>query len=277
MTTTTTIPSPPGQGRHRLRWAVADGWTITRRDLAHWARQPVQVVLGLLFPIMVVLMFGYLFGGGMALPGGGDYREFLMPGMFAMTMLFGIESTYTAVATDASRGITDRFRAMPMARSAVVVGRCAADLLNAALGLAVMVGCGLAVGWRWHGGLASALAGFGLLLLLRFAVLWAGIYLALLLRNPEAVVAMQILVWPVLFLSNALVSPETMPGWLGAVAEANPLSATISATRELFGNPGWGGDSWTGRHAVALALGWPVLLTAIFLPLSVRRYRQLDH
>ncbi|MGX7676579.1 ABC transporter permease [Plantactinospora sp. DSM 117369] len=274
--TTTTIPSPPRNAAHRLRWVVADSWTVTRRDLLHWTRQPVQIVLGLLFPIMVVLMFGYLFGGGMAVPGGGGYREFLMPGMYAMTMLFGIEATYAAVATDAARGITDRFRALPMAGSAVVVGRSVADLLHAALGLAVMVGCGLAVGWRWHGGLAAALAGFGLLLLLRFAVLWVGIYLALLLRNPEALVALQVLVWPVLFLSNALVAPETMPGWLGVVAELNPLSATVSATRELFENPGWGESSWLGRYAVPLALGWPILLTAIFLPLSVRLYRRLD-
>ncbi|MBF9135440.1 ABC transporter permease [Plantactinospora sp. S1510] len=261
---------------HRLRWAVVDGWTITRRDLIHWARQPVQVVVGLLFPIMVVLMFGYLFGGGMSVPGGGNYREFLMPGMFAMTVLFGIEGTYTAIATDVSRGVTDRFRSMPMAGSAVVVGRSTADMLNAVLGLVVMVACGLLVGWRWHGTVGAALAGFGLLLLLRFALLWLGIYLGLLLRNPEAVVAMQILVWPVLFLSNALVSPETMPGWLGMVAEGNPLSATVSATRELFGNPGWEGDSWLRQHALAMALGWPVLLIGIFLPLSVRRYRRLD-
>ncbi|WP_192771849.1 ABC transporter permease [Plantactinospora soyae] len=270
------IPSPSRTASQRLRWTIADGWTITRRDLVHWARQPVQVVVGLLFPIMVVLMFGYLFGGGMSVPGGGDYREFLMPGMFAMTMLFGIEGTYTAVATDVSRGVTDRFRSMPMAGSAVVVGRSTADMLNAVLGLAVMVVCGLLVGWRWHGTVGAALAGFGLLLLLRFAVLWVGIHLALVLRNPEAVVAMQILVWPVLFLSNALVSPETMPGWLGFLAEANPLSATVSATRELFGNPGWGGDSWLRQHAVAMAVGWPVLLIGIFLPLSVRRYRRLD-
>nr|WP_323374169.1 ABC transporter permease [Plantactinospora alkalitolerans] len=273
---TVAIPSPPRTALHRLRWAVVDGWTITRRDLIHWARQPVQVVVGLLFPIMVVLMFGYLFGGGMSVPGGGNYREFLMPGMFAMTVLFGIEGTYTAIATDVSRGVTDRFRSMPMAGSAVVVGRSTADMLNAVLGLVVMVACGLLVGWRWHGTVGAALAGFGLLLLLRFALLWLGIYLGLLLRNPEAVVAMQILVWPVLFLSNALVSPETMPGWLGMVAEGNPLSATVSATRELFGNPGWEGDSWLRQHALAMALGWPVLLIGIFLPLSVRRYRRLD-
>jgi ABC-2 type transport system permease protein len=272
---TTTTPGTPTTVAARLRWALADGATMTRRLLTHWARQPVQVAVGLLFPVMIVLMFGYVFGGGMAVPGGGDYREFLMPGMFAMTMLFGIEATFTAVATDATRGVTDRFRSMPMARSAVVTGRCAADMLFAAAGLAVMIVCGLAVGWRWHDGLGGAALAVGLLLLLRFAFLWAGIYLGLAVRNPEAVVAVQILVWPVAFLSSALVWTDTMPGWLAAVAEWNPLSSTVAATRELFGNPG-GGDSWIAQHALLMALAWPLALTAVFFPLAVRRYGRLD-
>ncbi|GII82139.1 transport permease protein [Sphaerisporangium siamense] len=271
---TIATPAPRG-GLTRLRWALADGWVITRRDLAHWARQPAQFFIGLLFPVMVVLIFAYMFGGGMVIPGGGDYREFLMPGMFAMTMVFGIEATFTAVSADAARGVTDRFRSLPMAPSAVVTGRGVADMLNSAAALAVMIACGLAVGWRWHEGPGAALAAVGLLLLLRLALLWAGIYLGLVLRNPEAVVALQILVWPVGFLSNTFASPATMPGWLGAIAEWNPMSATVSATRELFGNPGWGGDTWAAQHARLMALAWPLLLLVIFIPLSVRRYQRL--
>lgn len=259
-----------------LRWAAADGWTVTHRDLAHWRRQPAQVVVGLLFPVMLMLMMGYLFGGAMSVPGDGNYREFLLPGMFAMTMAFGIEATMVAVSTDVSRGVTDRFRSMPMAPSAVVVGRSLADMLHSAVGLAVMIGCGAAVGWRWHRGVALALAAVALLLLLRFALLWLGIYLGLLVRSPESVVAVQILIWPISFLSNVFVAPETMPSWLGAVSACNPLSATVAATRELFGNPGWGGDSWIAQHSVLLAVAWPVLLIAIFFPLSVRRYRRLS-
>jgi ABC transporter DrrB family efflux protein len=221
-------------------------------------------------------MFGYLFGGGMTLPSGGSYREFLVPGMFAMNMLFAIEVTFASIVTDAARGVTDRFRSMPMAPSAVVVGRATADMLSSAVGLVVLIGCGLAVGWRWREGLASALLAFGLLLLLRFAVLWMGIYLGLVVNNPEALVAVQILVWPLAFLSNALSAPATMPDWLGAVAEWNPLSATAAATRELFGNPGWGGESWMAQHALLMAVVWPALLVAIFFPLSVRTYRRLD-
>src|SRR4028118_1573434 len=124
------------------RWLFAGAWTITRRDLAHWARQPGLVAVGWLFPVMVVLMFGTLFGGAISTPGG-DYYDYLMPGMFAMTMLFGLESTMTAVTTDAARGVTDRFRSLPMHSSAVVLGRCLADLLSSALGAAAARAAGL--------------------------------------------------------------------------------------------------------------------------------------
>lgn len=259
----------------RAAWALADGWTMAGRDVRRWVREPIPVVLGLLFPVMVLLMFAYLFGGGMAVPGGGSYREVLLPGMFALTMAFGVESTFAAVTTDAARGVTDRFRSLPMAPSAVVVGRAAADMLSSALGLAVMIGCGLAVGWRWHGGAGAALLAVALLLLLRFAVLWVAIYAALLLRSPTALVAVQVLVWPIGFLSNVFAAPSTMPPWLGAVVEWNPLSSTAAATRALFGNPGWGGTSWAAQHAELLAALWPLALIAIFLPLSVRAYRRL--
>jgi ABC-type multidrug transport system permease subunit len=258
---------------------LADAWTVARRDLIHWVRQPFGIVVTLLFPVMLVLMFGYLFGGAMSLPGatsgGGDYREFLMPGMFVMTMAFGLETTMTSVATDAARGVTDRFRSLTMSPSAVVLGRSIADMLNSALGLAVMIACGLLVGWRWNGSLGEALLAVGLLLLLRFSLLWVGIYLGLVAKSPEAVAAVQILVWPVLFLSNTFVAPETMPGWLGAISEWNPLSATVGATRELFGNPGWGGESLAAQNALVLAAAWPLVILAGFFPLCVWRYRRL--
>ncbi|GAB3401109.1 ABC transporter permease [Flindersiella endophytica] len=259
-------------------WALADGWTMTRRDLAHWARQPAAVIANsVLFPIMIALMFGYLFGGAMTVPGGGNYLDFLLPGMYAMTMVFGIGATMTSISTDAARGVTDRFRSMPMARSAVVVGRACADLLNSVLALAVLLGCGLLMGWRAHNGLTEALVAIGLLLWLRFAFVWLGIYLGLrFYRNPESVTAVRTLEFPIGFLANIFVSPATMPGWLGAIAEWNPLSATVSAARELFGNPGWGGETWVAQHAVVLALLWPLLIVAVCLPLSVRRYRRLS-
>lgn len=260
-----------------MRYAVADGWTITRRDILHWTRDPGPVIVGLLFPVLMVVMFGYLFGGAMAVPGGGDgYREFIMPGMFAMTMAFGLEATMIAVSTDAQKGVTDRFRSMPIAPSAVVTGRAGADMLNSVLGLAVIMGAGLLIGWRAHTGPLQVLAAVGLLLLLRFALLWLGIYLGLVIKGPESVVMVQILVWPVTFLSNTFVAPGTMPGWLGTIAEWNPLSSTVAATRDLFGNPSWGADSWVADHALLMAIAWPVVLIALFAPLSVRRFQRLS-
>jgi ABC-2 type transport system permease protein len=257
-----------------LRWAVSDIAALTRRDLLHWMNQPAPVVLGWLFPVMVVLMFGTLFGGAIETPGG-SYYEYLMPGMFAMTMLFGLETTMTAVATDAAKGVTDRFRSMDMTSGAVVVARCVADLLNTLVALAIMVGVGLAAGWRWHAGIGSAVAAIAVLLLLRVAMLWFGIYLGLIVKGPESVAAVQILVWPVLFLSNAFVDPGSMPGWLAAIADWNPLSSTTNAVRDLFGNPGWNRDGWTVEHAGWLAVFWPAAITAVFLPLSIRKYRDL--
>ena len=275
----TVTPVIPRTIRSRLGWAVADAWVITGRDLAHWARQPGAVIANtLLFPVVIVLMFGYLLGGAMTVPGGGDYRDFLMPGMFAMTMVFGIGATLAVVSTDAARGVTDRFRSMPMATSAVVVGRAAADMLNSAAALAVLAGCGLLVGWHPHRGMARALGAFGLLLLLRFAFVWIGIYLGLTFYpNPEAVTAVRTIEFPVGFLGNPFVAISTMPAWLGAIALWNPLSSTVSAARQLFGDPIGAHPSWITDHAVLMAVVWPLLLIAVFFPLSLHRYRRLSH
>jgi ABC-2 type transport system permease protein len=262
--------------RSQLGWAMADAWTIARRDLNHWRLQPATVLVGWCFPIMIVLMFGLLFGGAISVPNDGSYFEFLMPGMFATTMLFGLETTMLAVTTDAAKGVTDRFRSMPISSLAVVLGRCIADMLNSLVGLAILVAVGLLLGWRWHAGLEAALAAVGLLLLLRFALLWMGIFMGLIAKGPESVVAVQILVWPISFLSNVFVDPSTMPAWLGALAQHNPLSATTSAIRQLFNNPIWQADSWISENAVLMAVIWPVLLAAIFIPLSARKYRQLS-
>ena len=264
-------PSPVA----RLGWTLADAWTITRRDLAHWVRQPGPLLIGWFFPVLIVLMFGGLFGGAISVPDGGGYFAFLMPGMFAMTMLFGLEATMMAVTTDAQKGVADRFRSLPISGAAVVLGRCIADMLYAVVALAVMVGTGLALGWRWQNGLSAALAAFGLLLLLRFALLWIGIFIGLIAGSPEWVTAVQILVWPVGFLSNVFVDPATMPAVIGTIAQWNPLSVTASATRQLFGNPGYGGDSWIAQHAMPMAIVLPVVITMIFLPLSARAYRGL--
>ncbi|MET0419200.1 MAG: ABC transporter permease [Actinoplanes sp.] len=251
------------------------GWVITQRDLAHWVRQPWTPIFGLLFTIMLLLIFGFLFGGAIAVPGGGDYIEFLLPGMLALSMMFGVETTATAMAADARRGITDRFRSLPIGSASVSLGRVGADMANSIVELLVLIGGGLLIGWRITGGWAAAVLAVLLLLLLRFAVLWIGIFVGLSFRGEGATMAVQVLVWPIGFLSTAIVSAETMPAWLGAVASWNPLSATASATRQLFGNPTGITDGPLAGGAVWLALGWPLLIIAVFLPLSARAYRKL--
>lgn len=249
-------------------YAMTDCWTMTRRELAHWARQPVQVVVGLVFPVMLLLMFGYLVGGGQGVQG--DYVDYLVPGMFALTMAFGLEGTMVAVTQDINKGVIDRFRSMPMANGAVLVGRSAADMLQSVLGLVVLIGVAFAIGWRAHGGVAGFLGAVGLLLLFRFAMLWIGIYLAMVAGKPEMVQAVQILVWPVGFLSNAFAAPGSMPGWLGTVVEWNPMSHTATAVRDLFGGPGGeAGHAWA-------AVVWPLGLLAVFFPLAVRKFGALS-
>jgi len=268
---TTTEPGPV----ERARWAVVDAVAVAGRDVAHWRRQPAAVLVGALFPVLLLLMFVYLLGGGMVVPGGGDYRDFLVPGMLALAMVFGVEATMTAVVTDTARGITDRFRSLPMAPSAVVAGRCLADMLSSVVGLVVLVTAALAIGWRPTGP-GPALAAVGLLLLLRLAFLWMGIYLGLLTRDPGAVMAVQILVWPFAFLSNAFVAASSMPGWLSTIAEWNPVAGTVTAVRELFGSPIGAGGGWATEHAMLLAVLWPAVLTAVFAVLSVRRFQGLS-
>jgi ABC-2 type transport system permease protein len=269
--------SPPSTVLGKVGRAAGDSWVIALRGLTTFVNQPLQIFLTLLFPIMFVVLFGYVFGSGMTVAGGGDYREFLMPGLFVFTVASGIGETMVAVNSDSAKGVMDRFRSMPMSPSAVVVGRNTADMISSSIQLAVMIGCGLVVGWRAHNGIASTFAAIGLLLLLRFAFLWIGIYIGLLVRSPEMAANLWSLLFPITMLTNSFVSPELMPSWLGAIAEWNPLSATISATRELFGNPGGVvADGFTTRNALPLAIAWPIVLTLIFLPLSVRRFQRLS-
>jgi ABC-2 type transport system permease protein len=248
--------------------ALTDSWTMTRRELARWGRQPVQLVVNLVFPVMLLLMFGYLVGGGRGVSG--EYRDYLIPGMLALTMAFGLEGTMIAVTRDLDKGVIDRFRSMPMANAAVLVGRSAADMLQSAMALLVLIGVGAALGWRPGGGPVALLGAVGLLLLFRFAMLWIGIHLALVAGKPEMVQAVQILVWPIGFLSNALAAPGSMPGWLGTAVEWNPMSHTATAVRDLFGVPG------TESGHIWAAVLWPLALLAVFFPLAVGRFGRLS-
>jgi ABC-2 type transport system permease protein len=255
---------------------LRQSWIIVLRDLKHWQREPWTPLFGIAFTIMLVLVFGYLFGGSIELPGGGDYLPYLMPGMFALAMMFGLEGTMSAIANDSKKGVTNRFRSLPISSLAVPLGRAGADLINSAVELAVLMAGGLLIGWRAGSSWVETLLAVGLLLWLRFALLWLGIFLGLTLRGEGGVMAVQVLVWPIGFLSNVFVSPEDMPAWLGFLAQWNPVSATAAACRELFGNPSGITDGVLAEHAVAVALAWPLVLALGFIPLSARAYRRLS-
>jgi len=251
-----------------ITYALTDSWTMTRRELAHWARQPGRLVSGLLFPVMLLLMFGYLMGGGRGVSG--DYLDYLLPGMLALTMAFGLENTMVAVTRDLDKGVIDRFRSLPMTDGAVLVGRACADMLGSAIGLGVLLTTGLALGWRPDTSPTAFLAAIALLLLFRFAMLWIGIHLALIAGRPEMIQTVQILVWPIGFFSNALATPEAMPDWLGTAVAWNPMSQTATAVRDLFGVAGAeAAHMWT-------AVAWPLGLLAVFFPLAVRRFGSMS-
>jgi ABC-2 type transport system permease protein len=279
MSTLQMIPSP-STPLGSVRWVVLDSWVVLRRAVDRIRREPERIILGLAFPVISVLLFAYVFGSAISV-GGGNYREYLMPGLYVQSMVIGVLSTMTVTANDMARGVIDRFRSMPMSRPAVAVGYTTAELFNGTLALILMVLCGLAVGWRAHDGLARALAGFALLLLLRYALGWIGLYVGMVVRSPEVASQLFPLIFPITMIANTFVPTDNMPTWLRTVSEWNPVSATVAACRTLFGNPGRtpaGGHhvAWPLAHPVAGSLGWSLIFLAIFVPLAVRRYRRLS-
>lgn len=185
-------------------------------------------------------------------------------------------NTAVAVVTDVSKGVVDRFRSMPMAPSAFTSGRGVADLVVATAELSILAVTALLIGWRADGGATAAVGAFGLLLLLRFSLIWVGVWLGMLVPNPEAAGGLYAVAFPLTMISSTFVAPSLMPGWLGTVAAWNPISSTATAARELFGNPVAGGGTWVEEHALLMAVVWPVAITLVFLPLTVRRFRRLS-
>ena len=276
-TASTPTPGPaPSAPERRWFWAITDCLTIVRTELAHLVKQPSEIAWQLGFPIVSVLLFVYVFGSAMEVGEGMDYKTFAMPGMLAMTMAFGFMNTAYIVAIQKERGVMDRFRSMPMAPSAVVTGRGVSDVLRAALDLLVLAIIALVIGWRSQGTLMQTLAAFGLLLLLRFSLIWVGIVLGLLVKNEESAGNLFAVAFPFGMVSSVFTPPSLMPAWLGAIAMWNPVSSTATAIRELFGSPSVAGTSWIETHSLLMAVVWPLVITAAFLPLAIRRYQGLS-
>jgi ABC-2 type transport system permease protein len=261
-----------------LAKGLSDGGIITWRNLTNVRRNPDWLMAATLQPIMFVLLFAYVFGnaiGGDA--GGAAYREFLIAGIFAQTVAFNSAFTVIGFANDLQKGIIDRFRSLPMSRLAVVLGRTTSDLVVSVVALVVMSVCGLIVGWRIRGSFLDAVLGYLVMLMFAWALSWVGALIGLAARSVEvAQSAGLIWMFPLSFVSSAFVPTEKLPPFLKAIADWNPFTAVINATRDLFGNRfGVPQTGWPAEHAALYSILCCVVIIAVFAPLATARYRKV--
>jgi ABC-2 type transport system permease protein len=257
--------------------AVSDGFVVAKRNLIKIKRVPDLLVFTTLQPIMFVLLFAYVFGGAIDVKGS-NYKEFLMAGIFAQTVVFGATITGAGLADDIQNGIIDRFRSLPMSPSAVLFGRTLSDVVNNVIVVIVMSLTGLVVGWRIHTSLPEALGGFLMLLVFAYAFSWVMAMVGLLAPSPEVVNnAAFIVIFPMTFVANTFVPISTLSGPLRTFAEWNPVSAVTEAARELFGNIPAGTPSpgsWALQHPVIYTLLWSLAILVVFVPLTTRQFRR---
>jgi ABC-2 type transport system permease protein len=253
-------------------------WVIARRGLAHMRRQPEALADATIQPIMFVLLFAYVFGGAISVPGGGSYREFLMGGIFAQTIVFGAFGTAMALAYDRSNGAVDRFRSLPIPRSSLLAGHAVASLFRALLPITLMSLSGLIVGWRIHSGIGEAIAAYALMIAFSFAIIWIGVLMAASVSTPEGVQGIGfVAIFPLTFIASTFVPTSTLPSGLREVAEWNPVSAVAGALRDLFANPGAdpaASAPWSLHHPIAYSLIWIVGIVLICAPIAVRMFQR---
>lgn len=278
-----TVTAAPVRAEHpALRPGPAKTWsdtlTLARRNLRHMAREPFEPVIALSMPVLMVLLFGYVFGGVMSPTGDEtDYRAMLVPAMIVMVMFYGIAGTASGVARDTSLSVMSRFRTLPMSPAALLWARVLTDMLRAVAEVALLLGVGLLLGWRPESGAAGAAAAVGLLLLFRLSLVCAGVLLGLVMPGPDtASMLVYPLAFPLTMLSTSFVPAQAMPDWLAPVAEWNPVSSVVTATRELFGNSSLPLDSWPAEHAVLLTVGLSLVLIVLVVPPTLRRFARLN-
>ncbi|MGD0311213.1 MAG: ABC transporter permease [Acidimicrobiales bacterium] len=271
MTTTITAPTMSGaphsdSAAAKLRWAVSDTLTITKRNLLALTRIPEQLFFSTVQPIMFVLLFTYVFGGAIKVPGE-NYVNYLMPGIFVQTVAFGAVSTSIGLAEDLQKGLIERFRALPMARSAVLTGRTSADMVRNVFTVIIITAVGFAVGFRPTTGVLAYLAGILLILLFAYSLSWGFAVIGLSAPNSETAQVMSFpILFPLTFISSAFVPVSSMPSWLRGFATYQPVSVTVSACRALM----LGGPTATW---VIQSVAWTVGFLIVLIPLAVRRYR----
>jgi ABC transporter DrrB family efflux protein len=259
----------------RTRWLVSDSLALAGRNLEHVRQIPEKLLDVTLQPIMFVLLFTFVFGGVINVPGG-DYTAYLIGGILVQTVAFGMMGPGVSMATDLGEGMVDRIRSLPTSRSAYLVGHYVAELGAALIGLVVLMATGFAVGWSIDSSVLEAIGGVALLILFASAMIWLGTLLGVLARSPDAVQGVVFMtVFPLTFLSNAFVPTEKLSNGLRQVAEWNPFSAVVAAVRTLFGNPtAIPADApWPLTHPVTAAVLWSALFLALAVPLAIARFR----
>ena len=255
---------------------LSDVAALTGRRLRATVRSPAKIVGVLLMPISLVLVLGFLFDGSITLPGGAPYVDYLTAGVAAQVGLTLVATSGLGIADDLAGGLADRFRSLPIPRSAVLLGHTLSDLVLAAAGIGATTGIAYTIGWRIHSGLIPGLAGFGLLLLFAYAMLWLGALIGLTTSGAEAISAIAALVMVVgSFVSNAFVPLRGLPDWLATVSAWNPVSSVVAACRRLWGNPDLvtAGAGFPQRHATLIALAVLVAVLAVAIPAGTRIYR----
>jgi ABC transporter DrrB family efflux protein len=250
-------------------------WIMVKRNMIHTKRMPEMLSDVTVQPIMFVLLFAFVFGASIATKGSASYREFLLPGIQAQTIVFTAFVVATGITADVEKGIIDRFRSLPIRRSAVLIGRSVASLLHSSIGVVVMALTGLCIGWRIRGGFGDAVLAFALILVFGFAMIWIGILVGSVMRSVEAVNGVMFTVlFPITFLANTFAPTEPMPRWLRVVAEWNPVSSLAQSMRELWGNgPVAPPDAQLPLHHPVLAtILWAIAITAVVAPFALRTY-----
>jgi ABC transporter DrrB family efflux protein len=251
-----------------LQYAVSDTLVLAKRSLLRIPRQPDLLVGFTVQPVLFVLLFVYVFGGAIQTPGL-DYVDFLMPGIIVQSIVFGGFVTALGLADDLKKGLMDRFRSLPMIRSALLTGRTLGDVVTNVFQLVVMFAVGLAVGFNFQTGVGKVAAGIALLLFIGYAFSWVFAFIGLSSSSPEASNAYGFtILFPVTFVSSAFVPVASMPGWLQPIAENNPFTTMVDAARALFLGTPAGNDVW-------LAVVWTVVIIAVFAPLSAWRYSRV--
>jgi ABC-2 type transport system permease protein len=256
--------------------ALSDGAVVAKRNLIKIRRVPEILIWTTMSPIMFVLLFGLVFGSSIVIPGV-SYREYLIAGIFVQTVIFGSTFTGAGLAEDMTKGIIDRFRSLPMARSAVLVGRTGSDIVYNSISIVVMSLAGLIVGWRIRTGPVKAIGGFLLLVLFAYAISWIMAFVGLKVSSVEVVQnASFMFIFPVTFVANTFVRSDFLPGVLRTFAEWNPVSSVAQAVREAFGNTGRlpAPKVWSLANPVLYSLIWIAIILSIFVPLSVRQYKK---